>query len=67
VTTGRELGRRDMGDGFTDVTVALGADRQGHLIVPTDLVDGPGYQDMLDAHATKHSGLVAFRDEGTPL
>jgi hypothetical protein len=64
---GRELGRHDRGDGYTDVTVALGADHQGHLIVPTDLIDGPGYQDMLNARATKYSGLVALRDEGTPL
>jgi len=67
MTVGRELSRETRVDGFTEVTVALGVDRQGVLTVPTYLVDGPGYQGMLDAYATKHAALVAFRDEGTPL
>jgi hypothetical protein len=61
---GRELSRREDGTGFTHVTVALGTDRQGVLVIPTEMVDAPGYQDMLDAYTTKHASLVAFR-EGT--
>jgi hypothetical protein len=67
VTTGRELARHDQGDGFTAVTVALGADRQAVIIVPTDFLDQPGYQEMLDAHATKQANLVRYRDEGGAL
>ena len=67
MTTGRELSRVHRTSGMTDVTVALGPDRQGILTVPTDQLDGPGYQAMLDAYVTKHQGLVDFRDKGTPL
>lgn len=64
--TGRELSRRSREDGMTEVTVALGADRQGIIIVPTSMVDGPGYQDMLDIHAAKHGRLISIRDGEVP-
>lgn len=64
---GTELGRVAMPDGTTHVTVALGVDRQGVIVVPSDLVDAPGYQDMLDAYATKQAGLERLRNGGVPL
>lgn len=63
----QELRRDNQGDGFTQVTVALGAARQGVLVVPTDMVDKPGYQEMLDAYVAKHESLVALNDGGVPL
>ena len=57
---GRELSRAAGPDGYTRVTVALGVAAQGVLTVPSDLVDAPGYQDMLNAYATKHAQLVVL-------
>lgn len=60
--TGRELSRAHTLDGFTDVVVAWSATNSGTLRVPTDMLDQPGYQDMLDAFAAHHNGLVAIRE-----
>lgn len=63
---GRELSRVDQGNGMTVITVGLADLSQGTLTVPTHLVDGPGYQDMLDAYASKHERLIGIRDRGVP-
>jgi hypothetical protein len=60
--TGRELSRHVRDDGMAEVRVALGADRQGTLIVPASLLDSPGYQGMLDAYVAKHAGLLRLRE-----
>jgi hypothetical protein len=61
-----ELSRTERDDGTTLVTVALGSDRQGNLVVPTHIVDGPGYQDMLNQYAEKQAVWVNLRDGGAP-
>lgn len=64
---GRELSRKTRLDGFTEVTVSLPGPAQGVLVVPTELVDSPGYQAMLDAYVTRHAALVGLVHEGTPM
>lgn len=61
---GQELSRRMVGGGMAEVTVALGVDRQGIIVVPADMLDKPGYQDMLDLQATHHDGLKRVREGG---
>jgi hypothetical protein len=63
---GRELSRRILDNGMAEVSVALGVDRQGTLIVLASFLDTPAYQGMLDAYVAKHASLVDIRDRGMP-
>jgi hypothetical protein len=53
----RELSRTGRDDGYTDVVIALGATQRMTITVPTSILDGPGYQDMLDAALAKQGQL----------
>jgi hypothetical protein len=57
-----ELSRRHLDDGTTDVEVALGVDQQAHIIVPTSMLDTPGYEAMLNAHLAKWESRVRLRE-----
>lgn len=58
----RELGRIDQGDGFHVVQVAVDNTTISNLVVPNEILDKPGYQEMLDAHGRYHDNLIRIRD-----
>lgn len=58
----REVSRHDRGDGFTEVKVAVDNTTLSTIVVPNDVLDGPGYQAMFDVHGAHHDNLVRIRE-----
>lgn len=60
----RELSRVDQGNGFTVVQVVNDNTTIGQVVVPTNMLDQPGYDAMLDVHVAQHHELLRRREAG---
>ena len=58
----RELERIDQGNGFHVIRVAVDNTTISNLVVPNEILDQPGYQDMMDAHGRYHHNLLRIKE-----
>lgn len=58
----REMGRVDNGDGTHTVRVAVDYTTISNIVFLDDAVDGPGFQDAMDAHQRYHENLIRIRE-----
>lgn len=64
ITMARELSRVDQGNGTTIVKVVLDNTTVGQLVVGNDMLDRPGYDQMLNLAVADHHDRIARRDAG---
>jgi hypothetical protein len=58
----RELQRVDQGDGTHLVHVAVDNTTINYLVVPTEMMDTPGYLDMIEVMGVRHDNLLRIRE-----
>lgn len=59
---GRELSRTERPDGLVEVVVAVDNTTRQNILVPREIVDKPGYAEMIALAGVNHDRLVEIRD-----
>lgn len=59
---GRELSRTERPDGLVEVQVAVSNTDIQKILVPREMMDKPGYAEMIQLAGVNHDRLVDIRD-----